>query len=114
MVGTKRFRCPGSQTRSNIGNRNIRANSLPRLNWTTSKTVNGKIKYTYHSNMGDMASLTVSNDQNEGETFASLNNSIDNVKCSKKTGTINANHAFFENEFVGKVSKNGNTFIFSR
>jgi len=104
----------GNWIRSNPERGGSRINKLPVNSWKSSKSINGKIRYSYHSNSGDSASVTLSPNSKNWQSNISVNGSQDIVKYSKETNLIEVNHAGFANVYKGKVSSNGKRFVFSK
>ncbi len=104
----------GDWVRSNKINGVRRVNVLPTIVWTSSRTSNGRIRYTYRSNSGDIASTSFLPDRKEWESNISVNGSRDIVKLSKGTNLLYVNHAQFKQEYVGRISSDGKRIIFSK
>jgi len=104
----------GNWIRSNPERGGSRINKLPVNSWKSSKSINGKIRYSSHSNSGDFASVTLSPNFKNWQSNISVNGSQDIVKYSKETNLIEVNHAGFANVYKGKVSSNGKRFVFSK
>jgi hypothetical protein len=104
----------GDWIRNIVAKGTSRVNLLPKSAWTSSKTINGKIKYSYRSNSGDVISVSSFPESDEWEFNVSINESNDMVKFSKTTNLLQVNHTGFKSEFLGKLSSNGKRVIFSK
>ena len=91
-----------------------RINKLPVSSWESSKSVNGKIVYSFHSNSADVASVTISSNSKEWQSEISVNGSQDMVKYSQKQNLLEVKHAGFANQITGNVSSNGKNFVFHK
>lgn len=100
--------------RNNIAKVTSRVNLMPRREWTYSKTTNGKISYSYHSNSGEVISMTLFPERNEWECNVSVNESHDVVRFSKTTNLLQVNHTGFKSAFTGKVSSGEKRVVFSK
>lgn len=83
-----------------------RINKLPTNSWVSSKSVNGKIEYNFHSNSGDHASMSLSPDLKEWQSNISVNGSLDIVKYSQVTNQLKVYHSGFLSEAIGRISSN--------
>jgi len=83
-----------------------RINKLPTNSWVSSKSVNGKIEYNFHSKSGDYASTSLSPDLKEWRSKTVVNGSEDVVKYSKVTDQLKVYHSSFLNEAIGRISSN--------
>jgi len=104
----------GDWVRSNAVDKAPRVNMLPKTVWTSSRTTNGIIKYSYHSNSGDIASTTILPNGKEWESMISVNGSRDRIKLSKGPNFLYINHTQFKQEYVGRISADGKRIVFSK
>jgi hypothetical protein len=104
----------GDWVRSNAVDKAPRVNMLPKTVWTSSRTSNGRIKYSYHSNSGDIASTSFLPNGKEWESNITVNGSRDRVKLSKGTNLLYINHIQFKQEYVGRISSDGKRIVFSK
>lgn len=104
----------GNWIRNNPERGGSRINKLPVNSWKSSKSINGKIRYSSLSNSDDFASVTLSPNSKNWQSNISVNGSQDIVKYSKEANLIEVNHAGFANVYKGKVSSNGKRFVFSK
>jgi hypothetical protein len=107
----------GDWMRSNATNGGSRINKLPDISWTSSKSENGSVKYTYRANSGDSAS-SASVEFSQNLNYVQYNISVkaynDIVKCSKEMNLIEVTHDVFPQEYKGEVSSDGKRIIFSK
>ena len=104
----------GNWIRSNPTKGGSKINKLPVSSWKSSKSVNGKTVYSFHSNSADIASVTLSPNLKEWQSNISVNGSQDMMKYSMETNLLEVNHAGFANPHRGKVSSNGKRFVFHK
>jgi len=100
--------------RSNATNGGSRINKLPDISWTSSKSENGLVKYTYRADSGDSASVEFSQNLNYVQYNISVKAYNDIVKYSKEMNLIEVTHDVFPQEYKGEVSSDGKRIIFSK
>jgi hypothetical protein len=100
--------------RSNPGTSKARINKLPVSSWKSSKSINGKIEYNFHSNSADIASVTLSHNLKEWQSNISVNGSQDMVRYSRKKNLLEVKHTGFANSYKGTVSSDGKSFVFQK
>ncbi|GAH53325.1 unnamed protein product [marine sediment metagenome] len=100
--------------RSNVTNGGSRINKLPDISWTSSKSENGSIKYTYRADSGDSVSVEFSQNLNYVQYNISMNTYNDIVKYSKEKNLIEVTHDIFPQEYKGEVSSDGKRIVFSK
>jgi len=104
----------GDWMRSNVTNGGSRINKLPDISWTLSKSENGSVKYIYHADSGDSASVEFLKNLNYVQYNISMNTYIDIVKFSKEKNLIEVTHDIFPQEYKGEVSSDGKRIVFSK
>jgi len=104
----------GEWMRSNATNGGSRINKLPDISWTSSKSENGSVKYTYRADSGDSASVEFSQNLNYVQYNISVKAYNDIVKYSKEMNLIEVTHDIFPQEYKGEVSSDGKRIIFSK
>jgi len=104
----------GDWMRSNITNGGSRINKLPDISWTSSKSENGSVKYTYRADSGDSASIEFLKNLNYVQYNISMNTYNDIVKYSKEKNLIEVTHNVFPQEYKGEVSSDGKHIVFSK
>jgi hypothetical protein len=104
----------GDWMRSNVTNGGSRINKLPDISWTSSKSENGSVKYTYRANSGDSASVEFSQNLNYVQYNISMKAYNDIVKYSKEKNLIEVTHDIFPQEYKGEVSSDGKRIVFSK
>lgn len=104
----------GDWMRSNVTDGGSRINKLPNISWTSSKSENGSVKYTYRADSGDSASVEFSQNLNYVQYNISMNAYNDIVKFSKEKNLIEVTHDVFPQEYKGEVSSDGKRIIFSK
>lgn len=102
----------GNWIRSNSKAGGSRINTLPVNQWTSSKSINGEIKYSHHSRAGDKASLNLSHNAEEWTSITLLNGSQDIVRFSKGSSQMYVSHPSFPNELKGEISASGKKIEF--
>lgn len=98
--------------RNNVSHSAPRPNALPSIEWSSSKSSNGKIQYSHTSNTGDFLNVTISTHNDDWEAELSVNKSLDAIKCAPSEGSISVTHSI-----IGKATaraKSGKHFVFSR
>ena len=91
-----------------------RINILPTNSWVSSKSVNEKIEYNFHSNSGDYASTSLSPDLKEWQSIIVVNGYEDTVKYSKTSNRLQVNHGDVMSEYTGRISSDGKRIEFFR
>lgn len=104
----------GEWMRSNATNGGSRINKLPDISWTSSKSENGLVKYTYRADSGDSASVEFSQNLNYVQYNIRVKANNDIVKYSKEMNLIEVTHDVFPQEYKGEVSSDGKRIIFSK
>ena len=104
----------GDWMRSNAINGGSRINKLPDILWTLSKSENGSIKYAYHANSGDSASVEFLKNLNYVQYNISMEAYNDIVKISKEKNLLEVTHDVFPQEYKGEVSSDGKLIVFSK
>lgn len=104
----------GDWMRSNVTNGGSRINKLPDISWTSSKSENGSIKYTYSADSGDFASVEFSKNLNYVQYNINMKAYNDIVKYSKEMNLIEVTHDVFPQEYKGEVSSDGKRIVFSK
>jgi len=104
----------GDWMRSNVTNGGSRINKLPDISWTSSKSENGSIKYTYRTDFGDSASVEFFNNLNYVQYNINMEAYNDIVKYSKEKNLIEVTHGIFPQEYKGEVSSDGKRIVFSK
>ena len=104
----------GDWIRSNATSGGSRINKLPDISWTSSKSENGSIKYTYHTDSGDSASVEFFKNLNYVQYNISMNTYNDIVKYSKEKNLIEVTHDIFPQGYKGEVSSDGKRIVFSK
>ena len=104
----------GDWMRSNVTNGGSRINKLSDISWTSSKSENGSVKYTYRADSGDSASIEFSKDLNYVQYNINMNAYNDIVKYSKEKNLIEVTHDVFPQEYKGEVSSDGKHIVFSK
>lgn len=104
----------GEWLRSNAGNGNTRINTLPRIAWDLSISKNGKVKYDYKSESGDIAIVEFSQDMKNIEYNIEVNGSKGILKYSKEENRLEVAHSDFLATCVGEVSADGSYVVFSK
>jgi len=104
----------GDWIRSNATNGESRINKLPDISWILSKSENGSIKYAYHANSGDSASVEFLKNLNYVQYNISLEAYNDIIKISKEKNLIEVTHDIFPQEYKGEVSSDGKHIVFSK
>jgi len=104
----------GDWIRSNVAKSTSKVDIQPCSVWAFSKTRNGKITYSYHSNSGDIVSMSLSPERKEWESSFSVNESHDKVGFSNATNLLHVTHAGYMHEFVGKLSSDRKSVVFSK
>jgi len=104
----------GYWMRSNVTNGGSRINKLPDISWTSSKSENGSVKYTYRTDSGDFASVEFSQNLNYVQYNISMNAYNDIVKYSKEMNLIEVTHDIFPQEYKGEISSDGKRIVFSK
>ena len=104
----------GDWMRSNVTNGGSRINKLPDISWTSSKSENGSVKYTYRANSGSFASVEFSQNLNYVQYNISMKAYNDIVKYSKEMNLIEVTHDIFPQEYKGEVSSDGKHIVFSK
>lgn len=100
--------------RSNATNGGSRINKLPDISWTSSKSENGLVKYTYRADSGDFASVEFSKNLNYVQYNINMNAYNDIVKYYKEKNLIEVIHDIFPQEYKGEVSSDGKRIVFSK
>jgi len=104
----------GDWMRSNATNGGSRINKLSDIPWTSSKSENGSIKYTYRTDSGDSASVEFLKNLNYVQYSISMEAYNDIVKYSKEKNLIEVTHDIFPQEYKGEVSSDGKYIVFSK
>jgi len=104
----------GDWMRSNVTNGGSRINKLPDISWTSSKSENGSVKYTYRADSGDSASVEFFENLNYVQYNINMKNYNDIVKYSKEKNLIEVTHDIFPQEYKGEVSSDGKCIVFSK
>jgi hypothetical protein len=104
----------GDWIRSNVTNGGSRINKLPDISWTLSKSENGSVKYAYHTDSGDSASVEFLKNLNYVQYNISMDAYNDIVKISKEKNFIEVTHDVFPQEYKGEVSSDGKLIVFSK
>ncbi len=104
----------GDWIRSNATNGGSRINKLSDIPWTSSKSENGSIKYTYRTDSGDSASVEFLKNLNYVQYSISMETYNDIVKYSKEKNLIEVTHDIFSQEYKGEVSSDGTHIVFSK
>ena len=100
--------------RSNTGGGVSRINELPRISWDLSKSENGKVKYDYRSESGDVALLEFSQDMKKVEYNLQVNGYKDVLKYSKEENVLEVAHNSLTGTYKGEVSADGKYIVFSK
>ncbi len=103
----------GDWIRSNATNGGSRINKLPDISWTSSKSENGSVKYTYRADSGDSTSVEFSQNLDYVQYNISMNAYDDIVKYSKEMNLIEVRHDIFPQVYKGEVSSDGKRIVFS-
>jgi len=104
----------GDWMRSNVTNGGSRINKLPDISWTSSKSENGSIKYTYRTDSGDSASVEFLKNLNYVQYNINMKAHNDIIKYSKEKNLIEVTHDIFPQEYKGEVSSDGKHIVFSK
>ncbi|MDP2208043.1 MAG: hypothetical protein Q8K98_04615 [Bacteroidota bacterium] len=104
----------GDWVRNNVAGRSLRVNLIPRGEWTSSKRMNGKTKYSYRSSSAEAVSMSLFAEQNQWESNISVNNSHHVVRFSKTTNVLQVNNSPLKSELVGKLSTDRRRIVFSK
>lgn len=104
----------GDWMRNNATNGGSRINKLPDISWSSSKSENGLVKYTYRTDYGDFASVEFSQNLNYVQYNISMNAYNDILKYSKEMNLIEVTHDIFLQEYKGEVSSDGKHIVFSK
>jgi len=104
----------GDWMRSNVTNGGSRINKLSDISWTSSKSENGSVKYTYRANSGDSASVEFLKNLNYVQYNISMKDYNDIIKYSKEKNLIEVTHDIFPQEYKGEVSSDGKRIVFSK
>jgi len=104
----------GDWMRNNVTNGGSRINKLPGISWTSSKSENGSVKYTYRTDSGDSASVEFLKNLNYVQYNINMETYNDIVKISKEKNIIYVTHDIFPQEYKGEVSSDGKSIVFSK
>jgi len=104
----------GDWIRSNATNGGSKINKLPDISWTSSKSENGSVKYTYRTDSGDSASVEFFKNLNYVQYNINMEAYNDFVKYSKEKNLIEVTHDIFPQEYKGEVSSDGKRIVFSK
>jgi hypothetical protein len=104
----------GEWFRSNAGNGSSRINTIPRIAWDLSKSENGKVKYDYKSESGDIAIVEFSKDMKNIEYKIQVNDFNYILIYSRDENILEVSHSGFLETCVGEVSADDRHVVFSR
>lgn len=104
----------GDWVRNKVGGRSFRVNPIPKGEWTSSKTTNGKTKFSYRSSSGEAISMSLLAEQNQWESNVSVNQSHHVVRFSRTTNVLQINDSALKGELVGKLSADRRRIVFSK
>jgi hypothetical protein len=102
----------GNWLRSNLGTAKSKVNPIPANQWTTSKSLNGELKYSHQSDTGDRAVTTISNKSGDWSSSTFINDFQDVIHFKKSSNQLSVTHPILQKECIGSISESGKRITF--